>query len=449
MGSEEVASRALDEGATNYLRKRGGTERYELLANRIQNAVEQYRTSERVEHLARIRTLVNDVNQALVRAENRDEIETATCEILSDSEPYEAAWLGDVADDRIVPREGAGVPDDALDAVSVSAESADLGPAGDAVRDRDVTVLAVESDRSTAVPPDVDCQSMATVPLVYDTTMFGVLVVYVGETDAFDEAERSLLVELGDDIAHALDSVRTRAELERRNDLFRKAQDIADVGAWEYDVETDELRWTVEVYEIHDLPRDTDVTLEEAIDFYHPEDRTAIREVFQGAIEQGDSYDMELRLTTAGDDYRWVHTRGEPQFEDGELVRIRGTIQDITERKERERELELYRTMVETVPDAVYALDEDLHYIAVNSAMAELTGYSRSELVGSHLSLVVDEDPVETARENRRKLLESDADVLTHEYAHRTADGEEIPGREPVSPASQRRRVPRDCRGDT
>jgi len=426
-GSEEVASDAISAGVTHYLQKRSGADQYTLLSNQIQNAVQQYRASNRAANLARIRTLINDINQALVRANSREEVETAVCEILADADPYETVWIGEVTTDQVIPRTAAGVASGDLAGVSLSTETAATRPINRAVSQQEIAVSEAEDYQRGSGPSTDGRRAMAAVPLVYEDTLFGVLVVYTDHAETFDQSERSVLVELADDIAHALHAVHIQSELERRNDLFKKAQDIADVGAWEYDIETEDLRWTAEVYEIHELPKDTAVTPEEAIEFYHPEDRGAIREAFHRAIDQGDSYDVELRLITADDDYRWVHTRGEPQFEDGELVRIRGTFQDITERKERERELELYRTMVETVPDAVYALNEDLHYIAVNSAMAELTGYSKEELVGSHLSLVVDEDPAETAKENRRKLLESEADVLTHEYAHRTAEGEEIP----------------------
>lgn len=61
---------------------------------------------------------------------------------------------------------------------------------------------------------------------------------------------------------------------------------------------------------------------------------------------------------------------------------------DISERKQRERELEQYETIVETVTDGICILNRDSEFVKVNDAFVELTGYSRGELLGAHASLV-------------------------------------------------------------
>jgi len=131
-----------------------------------------------------------------------------------------------------------------------------------------------------------------------------------------------------------------RRRMERQNDLFSKAEDLADVGGWEYDVRSGKAIWTEKVYRIHGLSPDVDASPEQSLQFYHEEDRPVIEEAFAQAVEEGASYDLELRLITADGNERWVRTRGEPQIQDGTVVRVRGTIQDITERKSREKELE-------------------------------------------------------------------------------------------------------------
>ncbi|MFB6097961.1 MAG: PAS domain-containing sensor histidine kinase, partial [Salinibacter sp.] len=129
-------------------------------------------------------------------------------------------------------------------------------------------------------------------------------------------------------------------ELERQNDLFAKAQDLANVGGWEYDVPADEYTWTDQVYRIYGLPDSFDPTVQEGIAHYHPDDRPMIRKVFTRAVEEGEPYDVELRLIDDDGNQRWVRTRGVPQRAHGEVVRVRGSIQDITDRKGRERRLE-------------------------------------------------------------------------------------------------------------
>lgn len=74
------------------------------------------------------------------------------------------------------------------------------------------------------------------------------------------------------------------------------------------------------------------------MDFYHPDDQEKIEWLVERCIETGEPYDVELRLITAEDRLRWVRTYGEAIRENGDIVTIRGAIQDITGRKEREQE---------------------------------------------------------------------------------------------------------------
>jgi PAS domain S-box-containing protein len=142
-------------------------------------------------------------------------------------------------------------------------------------------------------------------------------------------------------IRTAVGQYRAERELERQNDLFEKAQDLADVGAWEWYPQDETGHYSEQVYEIYGVEPGYEGSPETDIQqFYHPDDRDSVRDAIQGAIESGDNYDIEVRVTAADGTEKWVRTRGDPQFEDGTCTRVRGTIRDITERKERERNLE-------------------------------------------------------------------------------------------------------------
>jgi HTH-type transcriptional regulator, bacterioopsin transcriptional activator and related proteins len=155
--------------------------------------------------------------------------------------------------------------------------------------------------------------------------------------------ENGEIVKLHGALQDVTDQVAQQAELKRTKDTLEQSQRIAHVGAWELDVRSDEpptCAMTDEVYCILELPADADVDLERAFEFYHPDDRQRIRKLVERALEDGEGYDAELRLITADGNERWVRAIGEPVLEDGRVVKVRGAIQDITERKERELALE-------------------------------------------------------------------------------------------------------------
>ncbi|SDC91923.1 PAS domain S-box protein [Natrinema hispanicum] len=114
------------------------------------------------------------------------------------------------------------------------------------------------------------------------------------------------------------------------------------------------------------------------------------------------------------------------EFGDGERGRI-GTVRDVTDRVEHERELKQYETIVETVNDGIYVVDEDGRFTMVNDAYTDLTGYSRTELLGSHVSLVGDDETIEQAKEVESELAAGTAEEPMVEAAIRTADGDRVP----------------------
>lgn len=197
-----------------------------------------------------------------------------------------------------------------------------------------------------------------------------------GVTDYLQKATGSEQYELlANRIATAVEQYRTERELERQNDLFSKSQSIASVGAWEYDDGSGASYISDELLRIHGLPTDASLTPGKSLKYYHPEDRPDLRTAFDEAVESGSSYDLELRLIDADGQQRWVRTRGEPQFEDGEVVRVRGILQDMTEQKRRERQLERQNERLEEFAHVVsHDIRNPLQVASGQLEIAERTG---------------------------------------------------------------------------
>jgi len=147
---------------------------------------------------------------------------------------------------------------------------------------------------------------------------------------ADDDGEVTAFVGFQQDVT---DRVSQERELERQVDLFEKAQDIATVGAWEYDVRDEDGWWTAGVSRIFGFSDATEQTMALVLDRVQPDDRPRIADAFERAVTDGDGYDVEVRIERADGQQRWVRMRGEPQYEDGELARVRGTVQDVTDRR--------------------------------------------------------------------------------------------------------------------
>ncbi|MBX0294119.1 PAS domain S-box protein [Haloarcula nitratireducens] len=383
-GSEEVASEAIVRGATDYLQKQSGTDQYALLANRIRNAVETYRSARHAAEEERISTVVREVNRVLVRAGSCADIETRICELVSRADPYQFAWIGhlDAETDRIEPSSWAG--DGAyLDDIRVTADESDtgLGPAGTALREqRFAATQDVKADpdftpwREAAL--ERGFRSVAGIPLTYDSERNGVLVVYADRPRAFDETEEQLLTELGDDIAHALHARQVRTDLERTTvrleGLFENSPDMIDLHDETGTIVDanpmlcEKLGYSVEelvgtkVWEIDDR-----LSAEDAQDLWtglDPGERYELRSEFRR--RDGSTFPVEVHL-------RRLRDEGDDRF----LV----TSHDITDQRERQQQLEARSAAIESATDGMAILDEDDGYTFVNQAHADVYGYDSPE----------------------------------------------------------------------
>ncbi|SEG73358.1 PAS domain S-box protein [Halobellus limi] len=223
---------------------------------------------------------------------------------------------------------------------------------------------------------------------------------------------------------------RTRErEFERTRELLERTERIADVGGWELDPDTMEVFWTAQLYELFGVDRDTEVSLETALDAYHEADRRIVADAVETALESGDPFDVEARCRGPTDEARWLRVQGVPTVENGDVVTLRGAVQDVTEQRERERQLQRAQRdaseLFNGMNDSAWVIGLDERFRAVNDAAVETLGYSRSELLSMrpHDIDVGLEDGEITA------LIEAmpEDEMQVFETAHETADGERIP----------------------
>ncbi|MHC4424488.1 MAG: PAS domain S-box protein [Planctomycetota bacterium] len=116
------------------------------------------------------------------------------------------------------------------------------------------------------------------------------------------------------------------------------AQQIADIGSWEWTIETDKAGWSDETYRIFGFePNEFEPKYEDFLDRVHPDDRETVTKTTEKAMTQRDPVDYEYRVLRADGTEKTVLSRGQVFYDEGDNpVRFLGTIQDITKRKQAE-----------------------------------------------------------------------------------------------------------------
>jgi PAS domain S-box-containing protein len=135
---------------------------------------------------------------------------------------------------------------------------------------------------------------------------------------------------------------RKRAEeaLRQSEASLREAQRIAHLGNWNWNILTNELRWSDEIFAIFGLtPQQFGATYEAFLERVHPEDRERVAQAVRLSVETGKTYRLDHRVMRPDGELRIVHEQAEVvQDEGGKTVRMVGTVQDITEQKRIEAE---------------------------------------------------------------------------------------------------------------
>ena len=222
-------------------------------------------------------------------------------------------------------------------------------------------------------------------------------------------------------------------DLKKAEEALRKSQSMLNatgkmgrIGGWEHDLATGKATWTEALYDIVEIPYDQKPPGgEEHLSYYPAEHRERLAHAYNETVRNGTPFDLELRGNTARGKAFWCRAHGEPVYENGKCVRVRGTFQDITERKQMEIALrnseERYRTIVEGAMDGIAEADGSGRILRANAACCGMLGFSEDELrYMTVLDLEAAESPDQT-RKHLRRILTEGSDQFETRY--RCKDG--------------------------
>ncbi|GGM55289.1 signal transduction histidine kinase [Halarchaeum rubridurum] len=178
-----------------------------------------------IRRLNRINETLRITTQELVDKTDRNALERAVCERLTESAPYDAVWMGRYDPDRkvVVPSASAGFDGEYVESFEVRVDDSDLGrgAGGRAIKTGEPQWVPDVYDDPTMEPWwDVlerqGVKSLAAIPVTHDETVYGFFSIYADRPNVFDEREREVLSELGDSVGHAVASIEARERLARR-----------------------------------------------------------------------------------------------------------------------------------------------------------------------------------------------------------------------------------------
>ncbi|WP_422350508.1 PAS domain S-box protein [Flagellimonas sp.] len=245
-------------------------------------------------------------------------------------------------------------------------------------------------------------------------------------TPWFDEDENHLgTIIQTDDISRLVEK---EQELERITTLLKAKSEVAKVGSWEYNLETEELHWCEETRKIHEVQPDYQPTVTEAIAFYKQGySRNRISMLFHKALENSTPFHEKLTIVTKNGKERWVAAAGKAIRKNGKIHKIFGTFQDIDEQMmadEKIRESEqLLTTLIDNLPINVFIKDKDSRKILVNKAECDYLGTTPDTLLGKTDFDLYDETVAQISRDEDLEVMRTHKPMIGKETINVRKDG--------------------------
>lgn len=216
-------------------------------------------------------------------------------------------------------------------------------------------------------------------------------------------------------------SLRTRAmgfALRRNEERLKKAQRIAKLAYWEYDLVHDNLLCSDELFEMLEVPPTVQGdSLENFMRYVHPDDIEDVRIRIQRAIDENKPYRLDHRLLKSTGEEIYVQQQGELQVSEHQSVRLVGTLQDITERKKAEQliEYQAYYDQLTGLPNRKLLSERLRHALSIasqqdNQAAVLFAGIDRFKVVNDMLGHAQGDVVLQQVGE---RLQELDSEVTT------------------------------------
>lgn len=211
--------------------------------------------------------------------------------------------------------------------------------------------------------------------------------------------------------------------INRYQKILEYTQEAVAIGGWEYDFRNEHLTWTEEVYRIHDVSTEFNIQLENALNFYESESRKILQEAIDDAINKGKPYDLELILVSAARRKKWIRTICKPMMINQKIVKLMGTIQDITDLKNSEFQIKKLSFVASKIQSGVLIADARRKIEWINKSFENMIGYDIGSLSGKLVEDVLCANQGEATIKESIRTKTQNAEVFSDDVLNYRANG--------------------------
>jgi PAS domain S-box-containing protein len=214
----------------------------------------------------------------------------------------------------------------------------------------------------------------------------------------------------------------SEARLRRREYELSEAHRLACLGSWTWDRQSGNMTWSEGVYRLFDLDPDQGMPSPEQQESLLSNDSVLrLRSALNRITEDGIPYELDLELNLPTHGIRWAIVRGEVEsYVDGKPARLRGTIQEITQRKRAEEQVRKanaeLQTVLSSITEGLFILDKEWRFTFLNKQGAAILGTDAERLIGRKVEDVFPETKNTNSHDAFRRAIAGGKPVEFEEY---------------------------------
>ena len=241
--------------------------------------------------------------------------------------------------------------------------------------------------------------------------------------------------------------IKVREDLEESLLDLKLAQQIANIGNWKYNPETEDLNWSSQVYQIFEKKKITEpVDYHNLKNYFDEKDYQILGEAIDESLFNNKGFEIQLKLLLPKNNFKWIEVICLPgkKAKNNEYF-LRGTVQDITASKKAEDGInysnKLLRTVIDNIPDAIYMKDINCRKLIANKGDAincgvesvdEIVGKTDYDLYPKEVAEIYTDDDLQVINEgktifNRQEILpqkDKERIILTSKFPLKNEDDE-------------------------
>lgn len=213
-------------------------------------------------------------------------------------------------------------------------------------------------------------------------------------------------------------------QLRTNEQLLKDAQEMAHLGSWYFNLETQDLIWTDELYKIFELPNEPNPNLyQDYLNRFTPDELPLLQKCVNDAITLGENYQIRHSIILDNGLLKWLSCSGIPvKNTEGKVYALKGIVQDITEKVEKEIELDSF---FEVSIDLMCIANDQGYFVRLSPSWEKLLGYSIEELCSEPFTHFIHKDDLEKTFNEMNRLNDGEL-TINFENRYRCKNGQYV-----------------------